>query len=825
MAGVNFDLTGSNDDIKAALAGTVDAMLKADKAAKKLDQSIDEVFKDQKNVANFRKQLEKANKSGEKLNNTAKQLAKALRNLDDQQSIRVSKAMDRVREKTAAAEEETARLAEVDMKALTTGALAVAAAVTVAATALFELVQSASEYGDELNRLSGQTGLAVETIAGLDFAAQAGGSSLQEMAEGFTALTGRVKEARKGSAEALAVFARFGVELNDLEGNARSMDDIMRDVIDTIAETEGTSAKTEAAISLMNESAGKSVKVFKDGSSVIDEWAEKAAEAAEAADNEDLEKFNVAMAELNLAVKVASVGLAEEFAPAVNDAIAITAAMVGPVLTLREGLRSVQGVFNTLNPLVLAYRFAMGEALIPTRDASEELSKLNDELAKNAEAWNELNASVGGDFVEANETAVQSAQATVDMLRGFQEAGEKLSEADERRLRQALNRVEVLSQAEQKVAKAKSQTADKAATEAQKAADDAQKAADAEAKLIQKRLQLQIDLVNELAAGEETTRLSRLRTLKGLAANAQVELAVRTTAMEAIILLEQEGNAKLNELNEEFRKLRAEEREEDAELLEKRKEQDAQDVTDEEAKQLALRDARRQTFDDSVALLSQLADAAQAVNTLIADSDRAVIEQKLANDIAEIQSSNRTTQDKKKLIREAKKASIDATDEVSKKQHEAAVTAFNVQKALAIVQVIISTAAGIARSFSDLGPIAGIPAAAAVGVVGTVQTAVIAASQPPPKQFDGFRIGGQSLGPDQALATIEKNEGVLTGRAMGTPGVAEFADAANRGKVPTLNRQQATRSASQLLMELMNDDEMMAFNLRGTTPGTGEVFV
>ena len=113
---------------------------------------------------------------------------------------------------------------------------------------------------------------------------------------------------------------------------------------------------------------------------------------------------------------------------------------------------------------------------------------------------------------------------------------------------------------------------------------------------------------------------------------------------------------------------------------------------------------------------------------------------------------------------------------------------FAAEKALALVQIALRTAAGIMQAIAMYGPppspmgIAGIAVAAALGVA---EAAVVAAQKP------ALHTGG-TVAPDEVDRRLQVGEGVLSRRGMAALGGADALDAVNRGAMPAGGAPQLT---------------------------------
>lgn len=131
-------------------------------------------------------------------------------------------------------------------------------------------------------------------------------------------------------------------------------------------------------------------------------------------------------------------------------------------------------------------------------------------------------------------------------------------------------------------------------------------------------------------------------------------------------------------------------------------------------------------------------------------------------EIAAIEQSGASADDKNKRIQAAERKAAMETYEIQKKQ-------FETNKAIAIVQTIINTAQAVIAQLANPTPYVGIVLAALAAATGAAQIAVIASQQPPaPPKFAKGVIGLQGAGDetsDSIDAKLSKGESVMTAKA------------------------------------------------------------
>lgn len=92
---------------------------------------------------------------------------------------------------------------------------------------------------DPLAQLSRQSGIAVEAIQELGFAASVNGGSLEAMSAGLERLSERIGEAvALGTGEGVEIFKKLGVDIKDAEGRAKSADIVFDELRQSIVEMD-----------------------------------------------------------------------------------------------------------------------------------------------------------------------------------------------------------------------------------------------------------------------------------------------------------------------------------------------------------------------------------------------------------------------------------------------------------------------------------------------------------------------------------------------------------------------------------------------------------
>lgn len=117
-------------------------------------------------------------------------------------------------------------------------------------------IKSAIDYADQLNDLAKSTGIAVETLGGLGYAAQQTGTSLEAIAKGSSKLATLMADAAAGGEKANAVFGAMGVSVRNADGSLKSIDDSLFEIADRFEGYQDGAEKAALANQIFGERMG-----------------------------------------------------------------------------------------------------------------------------------------------------------------------------------------------------------------------------------------------------------------------------------------------------------------------------------------------------------------------------------------------------------------------------------------------------------------------------------------------------------------------------------------------------------------------------------------
>lgn len=258
------------------------------------------------------------------------------------------------------------------------------AVATAAATALALLVKNAVDSADHMNDLSKATGVSVENLSRLEFAAKQSGGDLDSLSVGLKKLNLSIAEAAgNAKSDAALAFSAMGVSVTDASGRIKSADQVLLQIADRFQTFRDGANKNEIAMALFGKSFEKLIPLLNEGSRNITEMGDRAAEvgavistdAAKAAD-----EFNDRLGEMKAQVTGVGNQVAALLLPSFNALAKEWEADAGRA----EALNAIAGVIAatlkglvTVGITVVSIFQQVGQAIYSINAASFDLLKLD----------------------------------------------------------------------------------------------------------------------------------------------------------------------------------------------------------------------------------------------------------------------------------------------------------------------------------------------------------------------------------------------------------------------------------------------------------------
>jgi hypothetical protein len=224
---------------------------------------------------------------------------------------------------------------------------------TIAGTAITgiftAIVLKTAQVGDQFNDMSLRTGVSVEHLSTLAYAAELSGTNIEGLEIGLKFLTKGMDDASKGIGTAKDAFEYLGISVVDAEGNLRPTIDVLKEAATKIAEIENPAKQAALAMDLFGARSGTQlIPLLKEGGAGIEELMGKAKDlgieistkSAQAAD-----EFKDKMTSLTGSLAGAGMTIGEVLIPAIIPLIEKATEIVGKIsLWAEENPRLIETI-------------------------------------------------------------------------------------------------------------------------------------------------------------------------------------------------------------------------------------------------------------------------------------------------------------------------------------------------------------------------------------------------------------------------------------------------------------------------------------------------
>ena len=135
------------------------------------------------------------------------------------------------------------------------------------AAPLLAAAKSFAKTGDELNKMSARTGVAVESLSELQFAAEQSGSDLETVEKGLKGMARTLYNAERGLTTANEALGDVGVSLKELQG--LSPEDQFTMIADRLSAIEDPTRRSAIAMKLFGQAGSDLLPMFANGADGI----------------------------------------------------------------------------------------------------------------------------------------------------------------------------------------------------------------------------------------------------------------------------------------------------------------------------------------------------------------------------------------------------------------------------------------------------------------------------------------------------------------------------------------------------------------------------
>ncbi len=161
--------------------------------------------------------------------------------------------------------------ASANLEALQASAASLAGSLGGALTVggLTALITGAIDAADNLRDLSQATGITVESLGGLGFAAGQNGGSLEGVASAAGKLNRALAEAAAGSKDALEPFNKLGISVKDAAGQTKAADVVFAEIADRFKTFNDGPEKAALALKLFGKAGSEQIALLNEGGEAL----------------------------------------------------------------------------------------------------------------------------------------------------------------------------------------------------------------------------------------------------------------------------------------------------------------------------------------------------------------------------------------------------------------------------------------------------------------------------------------------------------------------------------------------------------------------------
>ncbi len=226
--------------------------------------------------------------------------------------------------------------AESDLESFAAKAAGIGRTMAVAGAAItgsmMASLHAAAEYGAEINRASKKTGVAVEDLSRLRYAAEHSGVAFDTLQMGLFRMQRAAGMAAAGSAEQQAAFDALGISVTDAGGRVKNSEQLFLELSDALKALPDDSERARLGQAIFGRGVMQLFPMLKRGSETLQEYTERAKalglvwsqEGADAAS-----RYKKSLEDVKLATQGLGRTLVTSLGPAISETMEHLAESIG----------------------------------------------------------------------------------------------------------------------------------------------------------------------------------------------------------------------------------------------------------------------------------------------------------------------------------------------------------------------------------------------------------------------------------------------------------------------------------------------------------------
>lgn len=225
------------------------------------------------------------------------------------------------------------------------------AAVTAAVTGAVKLANDFAAAGDQFDKLSKRTGIAVETLSALKFAAEQSGTNIDQLGQALFRMTRRIANAALGTGPAVRALKELGI--NAAEISRLSTEEEFLRIVGALEGIADEGKRAQFAFEIFGDNARQLIPLLAEGEGGIRKLVQEARDLGAVMSEEDARaaaELTDAMNRMKTALRGLALTIGAAVAPAITEAANQLTELIKRVIVLGQTMRQTF-VLTSLNAM------------------------------------------------------------------------------------------------------------------------------------------------------------------------------------------------------------------------------------------------------------------------------------------------------------------------------------------------------------------------------------------------------------------------------------------------------------------------------------------
>ena len=200
--------------------------------------------------------------------------------------------------------------------------VAIGAAFAAAVVGVSAMVKKTIDAADSFSKLSAKSGIAVESLRELNYAASLSDVSTESLATGVRKLSQNMAAAAGGAKQQTAAFDAIGVSVKNVDGSLKGADQMVKELASKFATFKDGPEKAALAIELFGKQGAEMIPLLNGGAAGLAEMADEANRLGIVFDGDlakNAEAFNDNLTRIQTSAEGAAVAITKELLPTLNN--------------------------------------------------------------------------------------------------------------------------------------------------------------------------------------------------------------------------------------------------------------------------------------------------------------------------------------------------------------------------------------------------------------------------------------------------------------------------------------------------------------------------